>query len=131
MDERVYTHAQAVLAACALPLPAQDAALLRLCAEKATLYVLHACGVTRIPEGLVPAAGERAAGCFLQEKKALAPDFLAAAGLSSGGAATQIRLGDTAVTLQGDTPEKRLDALITALLTSGKEALACYRRIRW
>ncbi len=74
-----------------------------------------------------------AIGEFLLAKKTFAPDDLT--GFDLGPAIKQLQEGDTNtvfVTGEGTmTPEQRLTALISHLLTYGRDEFACYRRIRW
>lgn len=139
MGSALYERAAARLAAFGYELTEADAALLSLSAEKAEWTVKNDCNVPEVPDGLLPAAADLAVGEFLRAKKTFAAGDLTAAGMAmdSDAAVKQLQIGDTSTTFAtvaesgSQTPEQRLDALIAALLASGRRNFACYRRIRW
>lgn len=110
-----------------------DEATLSLSVLRAMQYIKNECNVPAVPDGLTDAAVDMAVGEFLQTKKTFHPDSLT--GLDLDMAVKQIQTGDTSVTFANGegslTAEQRLDAYLQYLLNSGKEALSCYRRIRW
>ena len=110
-----------------------DKPLLTFALQKVESTIKNDCNVAEIPEGLRRIAVDMAVGEFLQAKKAFAPESLA--GLDLEAAVKEIRAGDTTVSFAtgegSSTPEQRLNALISWLLTYGRSQLSCYRRIRW
>lgn len=110
-----------------------DEALLNMALDKTVSTIKNDCNVADVPDGLQQVALAMAAGEFLQTKKAFAPDSLA--GLDLEAAVKQIQAGDTTVVFAAGegslTPEQRLNALISWLLTYGRSELSCYRRFRW
>ncbi len=110
-----------------------DEAILAFSIQKAESTIKNDVNVPAIPEGLMCVAVDMAIGEFLLAKKTFAPDDLT--GFDLGPAIKQLQEGDTNtvfVTGEGTmTPEQRLTALISHLLTYGRDEFACYRRIRW
>ena len=110
-----------------------DEAILAFSIQKAESTIKNDVNVPAIPEGLMCVAVDMAIGEFLLAKKTFAPDDLT--GFDLGPAIKQPQEGDTNrvfVTGEGTmTPEQRLTALISHLLTYGRDEFACYRRIRW
>ena len=110
-----------------------DEAILAFSIQKAESTIKNDVNVPAIPEGLMCVAVDMAIGEFLLAKKTFAPDDLT--GFDLGPAIEQLQEGDTNtvfVTGEGTmTPEQRLTALISHLLTYGRDEFACYRRIRW
>ena len=110
-----------------------DEAILAFSIQKAESTIKNDVNVPAIPEGLMCVAVDMAIGEFLLAKKTFAPDDLT--GFDLGPAIKQLQEGDTNtvfVTGEGTmTPEQRLTALISHLLSYGRDEFACYRRIRW
>ena len=110
-----------------------DEAILASSIQKAESTIKNDVNVPAIPEGLMCVAVDMAIGEFLLAKKTFATDDLT--GFDLGPAIKQLQEGDTNtvfVTGEGTmTPEQRLTALISHLLTYGRDEFACYRRIRW
>ena len=110
-----------------------DETILAFSIQKAESTIKNDVNVPAIPEGLMCVAVDMAIGEFLLAKKTFAPDDLT--GFDLGPAIKQLQEGDTNtvfVTGEGTmTPEQRLTALISHLLTYGRDEFACYRRIRW
>lgn len=103
-------------------LPADDA-LLTYLLQSEERAVLDDCNLAVLPEALDTVVEERAAGRFLQMKKA---DVLSADDLA---VVSRIEEGDTTVEFEGTSAESRLDGVITSWLR--ERDLACYRKLRW
>ena len=103
-------------------LPADDA-LLTYLLQSEERAVLDDCNLAVLPEALDTVVEERAAGRFLQLKKA---DVLSADDLA---VVSRIEEGDTTVEFEGTSAESRLDGVITSWLR--ERDLACYRKLRW
>lgn len=112
---------------------AEDKPLLGFAVGKVSDSIRNECNVSEIPDGLLNAASDMAAGEFLMAKKAFAPADIA--GINLEAAVRQVQVGDTSTVFAvGDgclTDEQRLDLLIRRLLDYGRSELACYRKIRW
>ena len=102
--------------------PADDA-LLTYLLQSEERAVLDDCNLAVLPEALDTVVEERAAGRFLQMKKA---DVLSADDLA---VVSRIEEGDTTVEFEGASAESRLDGVITSWLR--ERDLACYRKLRW
>lgn len=102
--------------------PADDA-LLTYLLQSEERAVLDDCNLAVLPEALDTVVEERAAGRFLQMKKA---DVLSADDLA---VVSRIEEGDTTVEFEGTSAESRLDGVITSWLR--ERDLACYRKLRW
>lgn len=103
-------------------LPADDA-LLTYLLQSEERAVLDDCNLAVLPEALDTVVEERAAGRFLQMRKA---DVLSADDLA---VVSRIEEGDTTVEFEGTSAESRLDGVITSWLR--ERDLACYRKLRW
>jgi methionine aminopeptidase len=112
---------------------AADEAALQFCVGKVTSTIRNDINHKEVPEGLEHIATDMAVGEFLQAKKTFSPDDLAGVDFSTP--IKQIQMGDTSTTFatgEGtQTAEERLSALITYLLSYGREEFNAYRRIRW
>lgn len=109
-----------------------DEALLSLAIERVESNIRNSCARTDIPEGLVSVAADMAVGEFLGAKRTFAPADIAM--LAGSPVVRQITIGDTGTSfaVRGkDSPEAKLDRLISYLLNRGKGELSCYRKIRW
>lgn len=110
-----------------------DEASLAFSVLKVMQSIKNECNVPAVPDGLLSVAVDMSVGEFLQVKKTFSPDSVA--GLDLDMAVKQIQMGDTNIvfaTGEGSlTAEQRLDAFLQYLLNSGREALSCYRRVRW
>lgn len=99
--------------------------------QKVENYIKDNCNVDVVPEGLHQIAVDMAVGEFLLGKKSTGQ----LTGFNLEAAIKQIQEGDTTVTFaygDGDsTPEKRLDGLISYLMTYGKGSFASYRCVKW
>lgn len=108
-----------------------DAWVLGFIIQKVENYIKNNCNVDVVPEGLHQIAVDMAVGEFLLGKKSTGQ----LTGFNLEAAIKQIQEGDTTVTFaygDGDsTPEKRLDGLISYLMTYGKGSFASYRCIKW
>ena len=109
-----------------------DETILAFSIQKAESTIKNDVNVPAIPEGLMCIAVDMAIGEFLLAKKTFAPDDLT--GFDLGPAIKQLQEGDTNTVFATEgtmTPEQRLTALISHLLTYGRDEFPCYRRIRW
>lgn len=101
--------------------------------QKVENTIKNDCNVSSIPDGLVNIAIDMAIGEFLTAKKTFSPNDIT--GLDLDFAVKQIQTGDTnTVFATGEgslTPEQRLSAFISYLLTYGRDEFSCYRKIRW
>ena len=106
---------------------------LAFCVDKVRSTIKNMTHQSRIPAGLENIAVDMAAGEFLQAKKTFASDALA--GIDLGMAVKQIQTGDTnTVFATGEgsqTPEQRLSAFITYLLSYGRAEISSFRRLQW
>lgn len=109
-----------------------DTVLLNFAIGKVTSTIKNDVNWQDIPEGLLHIAIDMVIGEFLTAKKVFSPDDL---GLDLECAAKQIQEGDTNVVFAtgeaSQTDEQRLDALISYLLTHGRDEFSSFRRIRW
>lgn len=110
-----------------------DSWVLTFVIEKVENHIKNSCNILIIPDGLYQIAVDMAVGNFLFQKKAVDADSLT--GLDLSAAVKQIQEGDTSVTYaigEGSrTPEQRLDAVISWLMTYGEKDFITYRRIAW
>lgn len=110
-----------------------DEVILNFSIQKVENTIKNDCNVSSIPDGLVNIAVDMAIGEFLTAKKTFSPNDIA--GLDLDFAVKQIQTGDTnTVFATGEgslTPEQRLSAFISYLLTYGRDEFSCYRKIRW
>jgi len=108
-----------------------DTWVLEFIIQKVENYIKNNCNIDTIPEGLHQIAVDMSVGEFLLNKKSTGQ----LTGIDLEAAIKQIQEGDTSVTFaygDGDsTPEKRLDNLISHLLSYGKGSFASYRCIQW
>lgn len=115
-----------------------DAWVLNFIIQKVEKSIKTDCGVYDsdtssiiIPDGLHEVAVDMVVGEFLFSKKSVGQ----LTGFDVSAAIKQIQEGDTSITYaigDGDnTPERRLDALISYLLNHGKGELASYRCFKW
>ncbi len=109
-----------------------DEALLSLAVKRVESGIQNDLGRADIPEGLIPAAADMAAGEFLRAKRTFSPaDVVVPEGLLM---VDQISIGDTRTSFAvnaEDSPDARLERLISYLLDRGKGEMSCYRKIRW
>lgn len=110
-----------------------DEVILNFSIRKVENTIKNDCNVSSIPDGLVNIAVDMAIGEFLTAKKTFSPNDIA--GLDLDFAVKQIQTGDTnTVFATGEsslTPEQRLNAFVSYLLTYGRDEFSCYRKIRW
>ena len=110
-----------------------DEVILNFSIQKVENTIKNDCNVSSIPDGLVNIAVDMAIGEFLTAKKTFSPNDIA--GLDLDFAVKQIQTGDTnTVFATGErslTPEQRLNAFVSYLLTYGRDEFSCYRKIRW
>lgn len=110
-----------------------DEVILNFSIQKVENTIKNDCNVSPIPDGLVNIAVDMAIGEFLTAKKTFSPNDIA--GLDLDFAVKQIQTGDTnTVFATGEsslTPEQRLNAFVSYLLTYGRDEFSCYRKIRW
>jgi hypothetical protein len=110
-----------------------DTWVLKFIIDKTENHIKNSCNISEIPDGLYQVAVDMACGNFLYEKKAVNPDSLA--GFDLEVAVKSIQEGDTNVSFalgEGSlTPEQRLDALISYLITYGEKDFVTYRCLKW
>jgi hypothetical protein len=110
-----------------------DEVILNFSIQKVENTIKNDCNVSSIPDGLVNIAVDMAIGEFLTAKKTFSPNDIA--GLDLDFAVKQIQTGDTnTVFATGEsslTPEQRLNAFVSYLLTYGRDEFSCYRKIKW
>lgn len=94
--------------------------------EKTVNHIKNNCNVLEVPEGLFEVAVDMVVGEFLQWKRASNQ----LTGFDVDAAIKQIQEGDTSITY-GDTPDAKLDFLISYLMNSGANNFATYRTIKW
>lgn len=101
--------------------------------EKVQNHIKNSCNICKIPDGLYQIAVDMVCGNFLYEKKATDPDSFTNFDLEM--AVKQIQEGDTNITFavgEGSyTPEQRLDAFISYLITYGEKDFVSYRCMKW
>lgn len=110
-----------------------DEFALRFIVQKVENHIKNSCNTPLIPEGLYQIAVDMACGYFLSEKKAVSADSLKGFDLDS--AVKSIQEGDTNITFAigegSKTPEQRLDAFISYLMTYGEKEFVSYRCMLW
>ena len=110
-----------------------DELSLNFCIEKVRDTIKNETNQQDVPEGLEHIAADMVVGELLMAKKAFTPDKLI--GIDLGYAVKQLQAGDTnTVFATGEgsmTPEQRLNAFISYLLSYGKDEFNSYRRIKW
>ena len=98
--------------------------------KKAEQEVLDYCHINEMPKSLYPMLCDRSCGQFLYGIKQ--SGRLEVEGIYLSGILTSLSEGDVKVEFdKGASDEARLDALLGALMGSGKEQLACYRKLRF
>lgn len=110
-----------------------DTWILNFIIDKVKNHIKSSCNLSTIPTALHEIAVDMVVGNFLFEKKAVDADSLI--GFDLDAVVKQIQEGDTSVTYAigegSKTPEQRLDAVITWLMTYGEKDFAAYRCIAW
>lgn len=110
-----------------------DHKLITRAAQKVERRLKNLCGTEFFPEELLYEAIDIAAGEFLKAKKTFSPKDLEGFDLTA--AIKRVQVGDTNATFSSGegclTEEQRLDAFIDFLLNSGKEQIACFRKVKW
>lgn len=117
-----------------------DEALLSLAACRYEQYVMDDCAISdanNMKDALVNAAADMAVGEFIKAKMAFrsesADDNIIAA-FSNSKIVKQVAVGDTTTAFSCDedfSPAACIDAFADYLISHGKGAIACYRKIRW
>lgn len=108
-----------------------DGWLIGFAINKVENYIKNSCNTASIPDGLKFVAVDRICGEVLQNMKQtgrLDETF------NLETAIKQVQTGDTNVVFATDasqSPEQRLNQLISHLIDSGKGEFVCYRKIRW
>lgn len=110
-----------------------DTASLTFCVGKVESTIKNETNWSYVPEGLVHIAVDMACGEFLNGKMTFAPDDLS--GFDLDAAVKEIKTGDTntvfAIGEGSKTPEQRLTAFISYLLSYGRDEFNSFRRLRW
>jgi len=110
----------------------EDMFSLAFCVEKVRNSIQNKINCSGIPNGLEHIAIDMSVGEFLLAKKTFSPADLA--GFNLEYAVKQIQAGDTNTQFYNEgsmTDEQRLNALVTHLLSYGKDEFPAYRRLRW
>ena len=98
--------------------------------RKAEQEVLDHCHIDEVPNSLYFMLCDRSCGHFLHGLKQ--SGRLEIEGIDLSGILTSLSEGDVKVDFdKGASDEARLDALLGAMMGSGKEQLACYRKLRF
>ena len=101
--------------------------------QKIENHIKNSCNISLIPEGLYQIAVDMVCGHFLNEKKSVNVESLKGFNLDS--AIKSIQEGDTNITFAigegSKTPEQRLDAFVTYLMTYGEKDFVNYRCLTW
>lgn len=87
-----------------------------------TQHIMNFCNITELPEGLKEGLIETVAGRYLQIKKG---ELLG----DDSDIVTSIKEGDVTVQFSGESPAKRLDAVIAHLMR--ERDLLRYRKLVW
>ena len=110
-----------------------DKIALKFIYQKVENHIKNSCNILLIPEGLYHIAVDMTCGNFLLEKKVDNADSLKGFNLDS--AIKSIQEGDTNISFAigegSKTPEQRLDALISYLMTYGEKDFVTYRCMVW
>lgn len=100
--------------------------------QKVENHINNSCNTTSIPDGLKCTAVDMICGEFLFALKQTGKLNEA---FDLEAAVKQVQTGDTNVTFAvgegSQTPEQRLNALLSYLMTNGEGDFVCYRKIRW
>ncbi len=92
--------------------------------------VLGYCHIDEVPKALYPMLCDRSCGRFLYGLKQ--SSRLEVEGIDLSGILTSLAEGDVKVEFdKGASDEVRLDALLGAMMNSGKEQMTCYRKLRF
>ena len=106
-----------------------DAWLLGFSVQTAEMKVKNNCNIDIIPIELTKLTARLAVGEFFAVKKNMGA--LQGLDIDLSAVATSIKEGDTQVSLSGETPEQRFNALILAFTTLDEVQLARFRRLAW
>ena len=97
--------------------------------SKVEQSINNECNAATVPTELQYAAVDMVCGEFLQSKYSIGQLDLAGLDFSS---VSSLSEGDVSISFDNDTSdEKKLQSLIGALKTAGKDELLCYRKLRW
>ena len=108
----------------------EDAFGVAFSVQKSEINIKHDCNISEIPEGLYQTLCDMACADFLLVKSKTGK--LDVAALNIQGALASVSLGDISVSFDNAVASgTNFDALISALSTSGRGDLECYRRIKW
>lgn len=129
MNGRIEIRAGKLLETAGYALTDGDGALIRICAEHAGQEIMNFCNLTEVPEELLLCAARLTAAEFLRLKKATGA-LIGFEGVDLTVAVKSIQEGDTSVSFDNSSAEKRLDAWIEAL-ESCRRQLTAYRRLAW
>lgn len=108
-----------------------DSWMIGFAVQKIESSIKNECNVTLIPDDLNQTAVDMVCGEFLFTLKNTGK----LEGFNLDAALKSVQAGDTTVTFaigQGSmTPEQRLNALLSYLMTNGRGEFACYRKVKW
>lgn len=104
-----------------------DDDLIKMFIAKEEEYIKNFCNINQIPNGLKYNLIERVCGKFLLNMKNTGKlnDLFELDSVKS------VSLGDTSVSFDSVSMEKKIDKLISSMIDSGKEELICYRKVKW
>ncbi len=109
---------------------ANDAFGLAFIARKEELKILNYCHIAEMPLELYPMLCDRTCGQYLYGQKQTG--LLNIETLDLSGALSSITEGDVSLSFRsGASDAEKLDALLDLMMETGKEQLACFRRIKW
>lgn len=111
-----------------------DSWMITFCIQKVENHIKNSCNISEIPNGLKEIEIDRICGEFLFSKKQTG-QLNVENGFDLEMAIKQVQTGDTNVTFAigdgSETPETRLNKLISYLLNVGEGDFVCYRQIKW
>lgn len=105
-----------------------DDAAIEFAIRKVAEHVYNQCAITSIPEGLEPFAVDAVCGEFLGVLRnigKLDESYNIEQGVSA------IKVGDTNVSLNGQSKDVLLDAMLKSLSDGLEREMLCFRKIRW
>lgn len=105
-----------------------DDAAIEFAIRKVAEHIYNQCAITSIPEGLEPFAVDAVCGEFLGVLRnigKLDESYNIEQGVSA------IKVGDTNVSLNGQSKDVLLDAMLKSLSDGLEREMLCFRKIRW
>lgn len=105
-----------------------DDAAIEFAIRKVAEHIYNQCAITSIPEGLEPFAVDAVCGEFLGVLRnigKLDESYNIEQGVSA------IKVGDTNISLNGQSKDVLLDAMLKSLNDGLEREMLCFRKIRW